>query len=329
MDLSIIIVSWRSLEDLRVCLKSVYSHTRNLSYEVIVVDNASGDGTESAIRTEFPRVDFIQSLHNLGFAKANNLGYLKSSGDILVFLNPDTEITEDVFARMAAHLRAESRVGAVGARLLNKDGSLQTSCVQAFPTILNQLLDSNALRRMFPNSRLWGMKALFSPSAAPADVEAISGACFVVKRSVFEEIGLFTETYFMYVEDLDLSYKIRRAGHAIHYMPDCSVIHYGGRSSTKQGTSFVSLHQRESLRRFFLSTRGEAYGNCYRAAIGALSALRIVCVVLAAPFLAFRKTDTRSILRKWLANFQWAIGQGSVLPATGGSVAAASPRKAS
>ena len=175
MDLSIIIVTWRSVEYFRACIHSIYRETRSLAIEIIVVDNASNDGSEAIIKDEFSQVKFFQSHENLGFARANNLGYAHSSGEILLFLNPDTEIHTDVLAGMVGHLRSNPEVGVVGARLLNTDGSLQTSCVQAYPTILNQVLDSEALRRLSPTSSLWGTKALFSGNEKPIDVDAISG----------------------------------------------------------------------------------------------------------------------------------------------------------
>ena len=312
MDLSIIIVTWRSLEYLRACIHSVYRETQNLAVEIIVVDNASGDGSEALIRDEFPHVKFFQSHENLGFARANNMGYAHSSGEVLLFLNPDTEIRADVFAEMVAHLCSHPAAGAVGARLLNSDGSLQTSCVQAYPTILNQVLDSEALRRLFPTSSLWGMQALFSGDERPTDVDAISGACFMVKREVFAAVGLFTETYFMYAEDLDLSYKITKTGHRIQYLPSCEVIHHGGRSSEKQGPFFANLCQRESIVQFFRNTRGPFYSNCYRAALAASAALRIGVLVLSLPFrrAAARSKNSRIVLQKWLAHFRWAIGHG-------------------
>jgi hypothetical protein len=309
MELSIIIVTWKSLEDVRMSISSIYRNIRDLSYEVIVVDNASGDDTEHVIRTEFPGVLFVQSDSNRGFARGNNLGYTRSSGEMLLFLNPDTEITQNVFARMVAYLRGNVTAGAVGARLLNSDGTLQTSCVQAYPTIYNQLLDCDVLRRIFPQWRMWGMRALFSINE-PVEVDVISGACFMVKRNVFESVGWFTETYFMYAEDLDLSYKISKSGKRIYYLPDCPVIHHGGRSSTKQVLQFANLQQRESLLHFFRTTRGTFYGNAYRAAlaISAVVRMSLVCVSLLLEQVACRDRNCAAIFMKWFTTFRWAIG---------------------
>jgi hypothetical protein len=310
MDLSIIIVNWNSVDYLRACLSSIYRETGGITFEVIVIDNASSDGCEGVIREEFPNVVLIQSTENLGFARANNLGYTRSSAAILLFLNPDTEIRQDVFTKMVGHLRSYPSAGAVGARLLNSDGSLQSSCVQAYPTIWNQLLDSELLRRAFPSSGLWGMKPLFSDGDEPAEIDAISGACFMVKRGVFEQAGLFSEDYFMYVEDLDLSYRIRKTGYSIYYLNGCPVVHHGGRSAAKQEAYFPNLRQQESLLQFFRTTRGDWYSKLYRVALAAAAATRIVLAVCSIPFgrFGFRSKTPASVLHKWSRILHWAVG---------------------
>jgi N-acetylglucosaminyl-diphospho-decaprenol L-rhamnosyltransferase len=314
MDLSIIIVNWNSLPDLRPCLASVYRETRALTFEVIVVDNASAEDCGPAIRQEFPGVIFYRSGTNLGFGRANNLGFALSSGELILFLNPDTEIGDDVFARMAAHLLKASS-GAVGPCLLNTDGSIQTSCVQVYPTIANQLLDSSLLRRMFPRWRIWGMEGWLSTDREAVPVDAISGACFMVRRRVFEAVGLFTDTYFMYGEDLDLSYKIFTAGFGVEYLPKCRVTHHGGRSSAQQRPYFASLRQKESLLQFFRLRRSRAYAICYVVIMGAAALVRMALIMAPVPLgpIAFRGQDRGMLFRKWLATLRWAAGKHSAL----------------
>lgn len=310
MDLSVIIVNWNSAEYLKACLKSLDQQTRGISYEVIVVDNASEDDCGTMLQRDFPEVQFIQSRVNLGFARANNLGFSKASGDCLLFLNPDTEVTDDAIARMMRQLNSAPFVGAAGARLLNTDGSLQTSCVQAFPTISNQFLDSDLLRRLFPRWRGWGMQALYAGKRAGVEVEAISGACFMVKRDVFEKVGLFGTQYFMYSDDLDLSYKIQQAGYAIHYLGDCEIIHHGGKSSSQQDSDFSSLWQKESMLAFFRATKSSLYCASYRAALAFVAILRMTVV----GFLSVlgRRTiegkPAKSVLRKWSKILGWSVG---------------------
>jgi len=310
MDLSVIIVNWNSADYLRTCLTSLYRTTAGIDYEVLVVDNFSHDGCEEIIREEFPTVHLIEAKENLGFARANNLGYGHSSGEILLFLNPDTEIIGDSILRMVAYLRTHPSVGALGARLLNSDGSLQTSCVQAFPTICNQVLDFDLLRQLFPTWKPWGMRALFARPGQSVEVDAISGACFMVKRSVFEEAGRFGEEYFMYADDLDLSYKIRKAGHTIVYLNDCQVIHHGGKSSANQADYFADVLQRESLAQFFRTTKGSLYSGAYRAALSGIALIRLALVICIMPFAGVRLRGKApgSVFRKWSRILRWAVG---------------------
>ena len=179
-----------------------------LEFEIIVIDSASFDGCAEMLRKEFPQVRFIQSQENLGFAKSNNLAFRSATGESVLFLNPDTEIVGPAINVLHSALKMLPDAGVVGGRLLNSDGTVQTSCVQAFPTILNQLLNAESLRRRFPRSRLWGMAPLFDAGTKPKLVEAISGACVMLPRLLLEKIGVFSKDYFMYSEDIDLSYKV-------------------------------------------------------------------------------------------------------------------------
>jgi N-acetylglucosaminyl-diphospho-decaprenol L-rhamnosyltransferase len=310
MDLSVIIINWNSAEYLRACLVSLYRETRGISFEVIVIDNASYDGCEKMLREEFPGVIFIQSADNLGFSKANNAAYLRSQGELLLFLNPDTEIIGDAVQKMAACLRENPTAGAVGARLLNTDGSLQESCIQAFPTICNQVLDSDLLRRWFPAWNIWGTRPFLARSKQPARVDAISGACFMTKRTVFEKAGKFNEGYFMYSDDLDLSFKITKAGYAVLYVDDCQVTHHGGKSSAKQEDHFSDLMQRESLLAFFRQAHGKLYSYTYRACMAGIASIRMGMVVCLSPFggIGLNGKAPGFVFEKWSRIFRWALG---------------------
>jgi GT2 family glycosyltransferase len=310
MDLSVIIVNWNSADYLHACLVSLYRETRGISFEVIVIDNASYDGCERLLRKEFSSVLFIQSTENSGFSRANNLAYTRSQGEIVLFLNPDTEIIGGALQKMAACLRGSPAAGAAGPRLLNTDGSLQTSCIQAFPTIWNQILDSDLLRRLFPKWSIWGTRPFLIRNGQPAQVDAISGACFMAKRKVFEEAGRFNENYFMYSDDLDLSYKIVKAGYAVLYMNDCQVIHHGGKSTAKQEDHFSDVMQRESLLRFFRQAHGSLYSCVYRAAMAGIAAVRMGAVICLAPFggIGLQGKTPGFVFRKWSRIFRWAVG---------------------
>ncbi|MHB9008134.1 MAG: glycosyltransferase family 2 protein, partial [Limisphaerales bacterium] len=265
MQLSIIILNWNSKDYLRACLRSVYAHTRDVEFEVVVIDGASYDGCGAMLAQEFPQVRFIQSDQNLGFAKANNVAARQSSGDVLLFLNPDTEVRDNAIGEMYAALKSLPDVGAVGARLLNSDGTLQTSCVQAFPTLTNQLLASDFAYRCFPRCSWWGKRALHESGQAPAPVEGISGACLMTLRQVFEPVGGFSECYFMYYEDMDYCLKVKKAGCGNYVVPQTEVLHHGGKSSGGGQSLTSNTLMAEAGWRYFRNHHGRFTSGLFRA----------------------------------------------------------------
>lgn len=311
MDLSIIIVNWNSKEYLRKCIASILVETHGIEFEIVVIDNASFDGSDEMLREYYPQVRFIQSDKNLGFAKANNAASKISVGRNLLFLNPDTEIEDAAVERLLNLLRSMPSASAVGPKLLNSDKSIQTSCIQSFPTISNQLLDSNALRAIFPRARLWGMKPLFTGNSVPTEVDAVSGACLMIKRSVFESIGMFSSDFFMYSEDIDICYKLKEAGWKTYFVPEAIVVHHGGGSSSKtSGNTFSSVMMLESRWRFFRKTRSLWYCWCYRLTMFSVSILRIGFALLLslARRLQGKESSMDTVLAKWTARLRWTLG---------------------
>jgi GT2 family glycosyltransferase len=301
MDLSIIIINWKSVAYLRPCVRSIQENTHSLEYEVVVVDNASDDGCGEMLANEFPGVRFIQSGSNLGFSRGNNLGGRHSSGDNLCFLNPDTEIKGDALKTMLDVLRTANGAGAVGCRLLNGDGSLQTSCIQSFPTLLNQSLDADLLYRVWPRCPLWGIAPLYDDETRPSPVQVISGACLMMKRTVFDSIGGFSEDYFMYAEDADLCYAAHKRGWTNYYVPTASVIHYGGGSSSQSVWRLTpNVQKRESMYRFFEKHYGSSCASRYRMLIGWAARIRI-------GLMFFARTQ-RGSMEKWSGILRWAKG---------------------
>jgi N-acetylglucosaminyl-diphospho-decaprenol L-rhamnosyltransferase len=311
MKLSIIIVNWNSLGFLRKCLKSLYTHLRDVSFEIIVVDNASPETGIELLNADFPDVLVIKSAVNLGFAGANNLGFAKSSGEYLLFLNPDTEIVDNAFKTMLDQSVSLERPGIIGCKLLNTDLSVQTSCIQTFPTIPNQVLDYEYLRLRWPSCSFWSIGALFSDNVNPVSVEVISGACMLLRRDVFERAGMFTEDYFMYAEDLDLCYKVKALGLCNYYVGKAQVIHHGGQSSNRVNISNWSIIMRfKAVHKFCVKRQGALYGLLFRATMGAAALLRIVVLSLAKPFAAndLRKRSIKNSTSKWLAVLKWSYG---------------------
>jgi GT2 family glycosyltransferase len=312
--LSIIIVNWNSVAFLRKCLASIYSDSGLPEVEVIVVDNASFDGSKEVIRSDFPKARFVQSHENLGFARANNLGYAHSSGRTLLFLNPDTEVRPGALSQMVDQLWSTPQLGGVGCRLLNTDLSVQTTCLQAFPTISNQLLDSEYLKRVFPRWEMWGMRPLFSSEVISDDVQMISGACLMIKRKAFEKAGLFSTDYFMYGDDVDLCYKITHAGYVLRYVATAEVIHHGGKSSScVKSDHFADVLIREAIWRFVRKTRSPLYAAAYRVATAGAAFGRVFVLLALWPVTARRIGPP---LSKWFAILRWTFGGSAPIPTT-------------
>jgi GT2 family glycosyltransferase len=310
VELSIIIVNYNSAEYVLNCVKTIHEQTTSIRCEIIVVDNASYDACKQKLADGFPDVAFIQSPVNLGFGKANNLGAQHAAGEVLLFLNPDTEIKENALDRLYAVYSALKAPGAVGCRLLNSDGSLQKSCVQPFPTVLNQVLDADALMRLFPTSDLWKNAVLLGEELEPAAVEVISGACIMIGKNVFGRVGGFSPEYFMYAEDLDLCYKTRSLGLVNYYVGAAVVVHHGGGSTNRSGSTFSNVMMRESVFRFLRKTRGCLYASCYRAALSLAALARIGLIILLYPAYCFRGNIGvwPFVFRKWVSVLRWGLG---------------------
>jgi hypothetical protein len=309
-ELSIIIVNWNSLSYLRESLKTIYSGTMDFKFETVVVDNASHEDI-GQLTSEFPEVRVIRSEQNLGFAGANNLGCRHSSGQYLLFLNPDTKVVGSAIPTMLEKLKSLPDAAVMGCKLLNSDGSVQTSCVQRFPTILNQLLDVNLFRLRWPQSRIWGIGTLFSVTGIPAQVEVVSGACLMIKRDVFAAAGMFNCDYFMYAEDVELCFQVRRLGWKVYCTNDASIVHYGGGTSIpRKGSEWVAVMQREAILRFCRRTRGGLYARLYKATMGVAAVCRLVALALLFPLR--RSAGDLQIGRltsaKWFAVLKWSLG---------------------
>ena len=291
MDLSIVLVNWNSTAYLRDCIASVYEHTRGIDLEIIVVDNASPVDDVDTLKGAFADITLIKSKENLGFARANNLGFRSATGRYLLFLNPDTRFVNSAASLMMEQARSLPDCGVVGCKLLNSDLSIQTSCIQTFPTILNQTLDADYLRNRWPRSSLWGVGPLFFEQSAPAKVEVVSGACMMMRRDVFERAGLFSEDYFMYAEDLDLCRKVVRAGYSNYYVAAGEVIHYGGKSSTPLWATAMKW---KSILHYCARNHGRSYALLFRLAMISAAALRLAMLAMAWLFACVRTGKRKS-----------------------------------
>ncbi|NOZ61113.1 MAG: glycosyltransferase [Calditrichaeota bacterium] len=240
MDLSIIIVNYNVKEFLQQAVTSIRQAGRSLDCEVIVVDNASADGSVELVREKFPDVKLIANAENRGFAVANNQAMKIARGDFILLLNPDTIVQENTFSVIVDYFRQHPDCGMVGCKILNPDGSLQLACRRSFPTPWVALTKIVGLSRLFPRSKLFGKYNLtYLDPNENYEVEAISGSFMFFRREVMEQIGYLDESFFMYGEDLDWCFRVREAGWKIYYLPDTQIIHFKGESSKKSDTDLI------------------------------------------------------------------------------------------
>ena len=227
MKLSIVIVNYNVRQYVEKCLESVAVAAKGIELEVFVVDNASTDGSVAYLRERFPDVKYIENKRNLGFSKANNVAIRQATGEYVLLLNPDTVISENVLRECIAFADAHPKSGAIGLRMHNEDGSIAPESRRAVPT------PWIALCKYLGKSRRYYMSWL--PWDQPARIEVVSGAFCFLRHSALTEVGLLDEDYFMYGEDIDLSYQLLRHGYENWYLP-LDIVHYKGKSTIK--TSF-------------------------------------------------------------------------------------------
>jgi GT2 family glycosyltransferase len=233
MDVSIIIVSWNTQGILRDCLQSVYAQTKGIQFEVIVVDNASGDGSADMVRREFPQAVLVANRDNRGFAAGNNQGIDMAQGRYVLLLNSDTVVLDGAIDKSVAFADAHPRAAVVGCRVLNADRTLQRSCFM-YPSPLNLFLLATYLDRVFPRSRFFGRDRMtWWDGNDSRPVEVVCGCYMLVRREAINQVGKLDESYFMYCEETDWCYRFARAGWQVLFTPDGQIVHLGGSSSER------------------------------------------------------------------------------------------------
>jgi len=250
MDLSIIIVNWNTKDLLLQCLESVYQTIKRVEMEVFVVDNGSMDGSIAAAKGRFPEVKFIQNEINLGFARANNQALSLAKGRYLLLLNPDTQVKKGAIERLISFMDTHPEAGGAGAQLLNSDGSRQNS-IANFPSLATELLNKSLLRWFFPS--VFPGKERNYPE--PIEVDSVIGACMVVKRDAIEPVGLLDEGYFLFLEETDWCYRMRRTGWKIYHVPQAEIYHFQGKGVEMEKKK-ARVEYYRSLYRFFKKNRG-------------------------------------------------------------------------
>lgn len=233
MELSVIIVSYNTRQLLDDCLQSLEQAVApDGGLEIIVVDNASGDGSPQMVQRKYPHVQLVSSPTNRGFSAANNMGTAVSTGRYLLFLNSDTRISSQSLIQPLHYLQTHPTAGAITVQLVYPTGQRDPDNHRGFPTPWNALCHFSGLNRLFPrNPRFNGYFQSYLDFNQTHPVEVIAGSFMMMPRPLFEQLGGWDETYFFYGEDIDLCYRIHQSGHHIIYYPHVEVIHYKGASS--------------------------------------------------------------------------------------------------
>ncbi len=246
IDVSVIVVSYNTKDLLIDCLHAVEEARKKGQWnvEIIVVDNNSTDGTDGIVQKTYPDIDFYKLKENRGFAGANNYGIQKSNGTYVLLLNSDVVVSPDVFSTMIPFMEKNPNIGVSTCKLVLSDGSLDPACHRGFPTPWASCTYYAHLEKLFPTSKLFASYHLgYLSKDSIHDIDSPSGAFYLVRRKVIDEVGLLDEDYFMYAEDLDWSYRIKQKGWRIVYAPLTRAMHHkkqSGRSSANRESSVLA-----------------------------------------------------------------------------------------
>ena len=282
--ISIIIVSWNTARLLENCLASILANPPTSPLETWVVDNASTDDSPGLVRERFPQVRLVENRDNVGFARANNQAIQRCTGKYILLLNPDTLVKPGALQALVDFLDTHPEAGAVGARLLNPDGSLQISS-HPRPTLSRELWRLFHLDAFLPYAEYTPTKW---ETNQPQEVDVLMGACLLLRKEVLDQVGFLDEDYFIYSEEVDLCYRIQRAGWSIYWVPQAEVVHFGGQS-TQQVPAEMFLNLYHSKIKYFRKHYGWPGAQIYKLILRIAALSRI----LLAPFVIFEHSSRR------------------------------------
>ena len=238
--ISIIIISYNTKALLKQCIES-FKKNEDIPFEIIVVDNASKDGSVDMVRRNYPDIKIIENSANIGFAKANNIGIRMSEGNYICLANSDTIVKNDTLISLYNRMKDNKDVGIIGPKLLNIDGTLQLSC-KSFPSLWIFTKKALFLHRLFPKSLFWSEEEMPESSHnAESYVDAIAGAFLFVRKKAIDSVGLLDDRFFFYGEDIDWCKRFKLSGWRVMYSPNVAIFHIGGASSINNPIKFYTL----------------------------------------------------------------------------------------
>ncbi len=288
MKLSVIIVNYNVKLYLEQCLRSVEKATKDIPHEIIITDNNSSDGSVEYLKMRFPHVQFIENKTNAGFAKANNQGILKAKGEYVMLLNPDTILGESTLTDCINFMDTHPEAGATGVSQLKSNGAFALESRRGIPTPFTSFCKMTGLCQLFPNSRVFGRYYMqYLDPTVSNEIEVMSGACMFIRHSALKESGLLDEDFFMYGEDIDLSYRLLQTGKKNYYIPT-NILHYKGESTEKSSYRYIYVFY-EAMLIFFRKHYSD---------YSLLISLPIKAAIYFKAFTAFLAQQTRKYLNK-------------------------------
>jgi GT2 family glycosyltransferase len=306
---SIIIVSWNARDYLVHCLNSISTETCRHPFEIIVVDNASADGSAECVERQFPKVRLIRSANNLGFAKANNLGIAQSRGSYLALINSDVKVLPDCLTRLVDFCEQHPEAGMAGPRVLGGDGKLQRTC-RGFPSVWNMFCRALALDAFLSKCKWFsGFLLSYWPQDSLRPVDMLTGCFWLVRRRALAQVGLLDERYFMYGEDMDWCKRFWLKGWKLMFIPSAEAIHYGGASSSNAPVRFYIERHRADLQ----------YWEKYHCGPAVFSFMLVCCLHLALRALGYslacmiksrERATHASKVKRSVACLKWMLSDG-------------------
>jgi GT2 family glycosyltransferase len=306
-SISIVILTWNCKKYIEECLDSLHAFRRRPDAEVIVVDNASSDGTPELVQDSYPEVILIRSSANLGFTKGSNLGIRRAAGKYLCLINPDVRVLDGCIEKMSAYMERNPQVGLLGPRMLNAHGQSDRSYMGT-PTLWNMLCRALALDKMFPKCKYFsGFLMFYFDRNRVAEVDILNGWFWMARSAAVEQIGLLDEDLFMYADDLDWSQRFRNAGWRVVYFPEAESIHYGGASSAHAPIRYAVEMQKANFQ-YWQKNHGILSQRGYRMIVTLHQLVRAIGYFLLFVTPGSHRDETRFKLERAVACLLWAIG---------------------
>lgn len=308
MSISVIIVSWNAKTFLLQCIQSVLLQHSAHPMEIIVVDNASSDGSPEAVKNSFPTIKLICNEDNYGFAKANNIGIRASEGEYLFLINSDVVIHKNCFTKMIEYVEEHPKIGMLGPRIVDSNGRTQRSCM-GYPSLWNLLSRALALDSLFPKSKIFGGQLMtFWGHDQIRSVNVINGCFWMLRRSALAQVGLLDERFFIYGEDIDWCKRFNQGGWDVVFFPHAEAMHYGGASSANAPVKFYLEMQRANYQ-YWMKHHSYIAAKVFLLINMLHHVLRILGAILMFPRLLRKRSESSLKIWRSLASVNWSIGR--------------------